>query len=157
MTAPPVERARDRSTTILLVVLAAQAMAIIDLSIVNVAAPTIHADLHTSGAGLQMVVAGYVITYAMSLITGARLGDRLGHAAVFRAAVLALVVPLVLGHEEGWPAWCWASLATGVVLFAIFAAVERRRTSVPALTRALTRGRPAARAGDPRSGPHRGI
>ena len=41
------------------------------------------------------------------------------------AAVLALVLPLVLGHEEGWPAWCWVSLVAGVALLAAFAAVER--------------------------------
>jgi MFS family permease len=42
------------------------------------------------------------------------------------AAVLALVLPLVLGHEEHWPAWCWAGLALSAVLFGVFAAVERR-------------------------------
>lgn len=42
------------------------------------------------------------------------------------AAVLALVLPLVLGHEEGWPAWCWLSLAASAALFVAFAIVERR-------------------------------
>jgi MFS family permease len=40
------------------------------------------------------------------------------------AAVLALVVPLVLGHEEGWPAWGWAAMAASVLLFGVFAAVN---------------------------------
>ncbi|GAA1296213.1 hypothetical protein GCM10009647_008690 [Streptomyces sanglieri] len=63
----------------LALVLAAQFMALLDIFIVNVAAPTIRSELHASGAGLQLVVAGYTITYAVLLITGARLGDLLGH------------------------------------------------------------------------------
>ena len=241
---------------ILAVVLTGQFMAVLDASVVNVAAPSIHAALHASGAGLQLVIAGYVITYAVLLVTGARLGDILGHRRVFltglvlftlaslgcglatttatlvalrfvqgagaaamipqvlsliqrtftgpaRArpmrlyaavlaggavagqivggllvgadlagttwrpvfllnvpigvalliagarvlphggtesgrrldpsgvatltpAVLALVLPLVLGQSEHWPAWVWACLAGSVLLFAAFVAVERR-------------------------------
>ena len=43
----------------LAVVLAGQFMAVLDASVVNVAAPSIHAGLHASGAGLQLVIAGY--------------------------------------------------------------------------------------------------
>ena len=86
-----VDRTPSRAA-VLVVVLAAQAMALIDLSIVNVAAPTIQRDVHTSGAGLQVVVSGYVVTYAMSLITGARLGDRVGHARVFRAGLVGFTL-----------------------------------------------------------------
>jgi EmrB/QacA subfamily drug resistance transporter len=241
---------------ILFVILAAQLMGVIDLTIVNVAAPTIRTDLRTSGSGIQLVIAGYVITYAMMLITGARLGDRYGHGRVFRvglvlftlssllcglafnstvlivfrlvqgvgagammpqvmsliqrtfqgqarrralgfysavialgavigqvvggalvtadlfgsgwrpifllnvpiglalvvvagrwlpadrgepgrkldplgvvtlsAGVLAIVLPLVLGHEENWPVWGWICLAAGVLLLILFALVERR-------------------------------
>ncbi|GAA3107895.1 MFS transporter [Streptomyces echinatus] len=71
-------------------------MAALDVFIVNVAAPTIGSDLRASGADLQLVVAGYAITYSVLMITGARLGDRLGHGrvhlaglAVFTAASLA--------------------------------------------------------------------
>lgn len=252
----PDERRGGGPSAILSVVLAAQLMAVIDLNIVNVAAPTIQRDLHTSGADLQLIVAGYVITYAMMLITGARLGDRIGHGRAFRAglivftltsllcglagssgeligfrlaqgigagvmmpqvmsliqrnfagaarakalglysasialgavigqvaggalvsadlfgstwrpifllnvpigivllgcalrwlpadrgepgrkldpagvltlsaAVLAIVLPLVIGHEENWPLWCWLSLAGGLVLLGVFVAVERQ-------------------------------
>jgi len=44
-------------------------------------------------------------------------------------AVLALVVPLVLGQPEHWPAWGWACLAGSVVAFAAFALAERRLTA----------------------------
>lgn len=233
-----------------------QFMAILDVAIVNVAAPTLRADLHASGAQLQLAVAGYTISYAALLITGARLGDRLGHGRAFRlglgvftaasllcgiapgiasliafrvvqgagaalmvpqvmsliqrrfegplraralslyaaviacgvvvgqvaggvivsadifgtgwrpvflvnvpigivllglaanrlpsdrgerrrgldlvgvvtftGAVLLLVLPLVMGHEEAWPVWCWICLALSPIAFAVFVAVERR-------------------------------
>jgi MFS family permease len=72
----------------LAVVLAGQFMAVLDASVVNVAAPSIHAGLHTSGAGLQLVIAGYVITYAVLLVTGARLGDILGHRRMFLSGLV---------------------------------------------------------------------
>jgi hypothetical protein len=42
------------------------------------------------------------------------------------ASVLALVVPLVFGHEESWPAWCWALLGGSVTLFGAFALQQSR-------------------------------
>jgi MFS family permease len=250
----PVAASR-RAGAILAILLIGQFMAILDVSIVNVAAPTIRADLDLSGGGLQLVVAGYTISYAVLLITGARLGDRLGHGRVFQvglalftlaslacglaptgpalivfrvvqgvgaaammpqvmsliqrsftggararalslysaviacgavvgqvfggvivsadlfgtgwrpvflvnvpigllllgaarrtlpvdrgdpdrrmdpsgvvtlsAAVLLFVVPLVLGHQEGWPTWCWVSLAASAAVLALFVSVER--------------------------------
>ncbi|MFF5917508.1 MFS transporter [Streptomyces flavochromogenes] len=86
----------NRSGLLLGVVLAAQFMALLDVFIVNVAAPTIRVELSASGAALQLVVAGYTIAYAVLLITGARLGALLGHRrmylgglALFTAASLA--------------------------------------------------------------------
>ena len=72
-----------RPGLVLAVVLIGQFMAVLDASIVNVAAPSIHASLRASGASLQLVVAGYIITYAVLLVTGARLGDIAGHRRVF--------------------------------------------------------------------------
>jgi MFS family permease len=71
----------------LAVVLIGQAMAVLDANIVNVAAPAMHATLGASGAGLQLIVAGYTIAYAVLLVTGARIGDILGHRRVFLAGV----------------------------------------------------------------------
>lgn len=93
----PGRRPRDRSGGLALaVILLGQFMAILDVNIVNVALPTMRADLHASGSSLQLVVAGYIISYAVLLITGARLGDIAGHRrmfhlglAVFAAASLA--------------------------------------------------------------------
>jgi hypothetical protein len=41
------------------------------------------------------------------------------------AAVLLVVLPLVLGHAQGWPAWTWASLAAGLLLAVGFVRLER--------------------------------
>jgi len=71
----------------LAIVLTGQVMAVLDTNIVNVAVPAMHATLGASGAGLQLVVAGYTIAYAVLLVTGARLGDILGHRRVYLAGV----------------------------------------------------------------------
>ncbi|SEG87932.1 Major Facilitator Superfamily protein [Thermomonospora echinospora] len=68
----------------LAVLLLGQFMATLDVNIVNVALPTLRADLHASGAGLQLVVAGYVLSYAVLLISGARLGGVAGHRRMFQ-------------------------------------------------------------------------
>jgi MFS family permease len=255
-TVPPAAASADRRRWLMLAVLiSGQFMALLDVTIVNVAIPTIKARLHASGATLQLIVAGYTVTYAMLLITGARLGDLRGHRRLFQAglgtftlaslvcglapttgalvaarlvqgpgaalmvpqifsviqrqfagaararalgvyaatlasgavvgqalggllvsadllgaswrpvflvnvpvgvaaavlvprlvpadhvpggrrldlpglvtaagAVLLVVLPLVLGHEQGWPAWTFASLAAGVLLAGVFVRVER--------------------------------
>ncbi|MEO3814114.1 MFS transporter [Sphaerisporangium sp. B11E5] len=84
ITAPPVNhRAARTSGGVLAVVLAGQFMAILDVSIVNVAAPTVRAGLEASGSGLQLIISGYTVAYAMLLITGARLGGLRGARRVF--------------------------------------------------------------------------
>ena len=55
----------------------------VDIAVVNVATPSIHESLHASGSELQFVVSGYVLSYAMLLITGARLGDMYGYRRLF--------------------------------------------------------------------------
>src|SRR5437660_1211956 len=74
-----------RGWWMLAVLLLGQFMALVDLFIVNVAVPVIGADLHASGATLQLVVAGYTVCYAMLLITAARLGSVLGRRTMYLA------------------------------------------------------------------------
>jgi MFS family permease len=76
-----------RPGALLAIVLTGQLMAVIDVFIVNVGLPTIHARLHASGASLQLIVAGYTIAYAVLLVTGARLGAILGYARMFLSGV----------------------------------------------------------------------
>ncbi|NUU20518.1 MAG: MFS transporter [Streptomycetaceae bacterium] len=245
-----------RPGLLLAAVLTGQFMALLDVSVVNVAGPTLSADLGASGSALQLIVAGYTIVYAALIVTGSRLGGMYGYRRLFAtgltvftvaslacgiapgtdtliaaravqgagaalmvpqvlsviqrqfqgeararalgtyAAVIAggavcgqilggvlvsadlfgwswrpvflinvpvglvllallprvmpadraevtrgldphglavvspaivlLVVPLVLGHDEGWPLWGWLCMAASVVLFGVFAYVERR-------------------------------
>ncbi|MCW2787292.1 MAG: transporter [Marmoricola sp.] len=68
---------------------AAQFVLQLDMSIVNVALPTVQGDLHFSSAGLQWVVTGYALTFGSLLLIGGRLGDVTGHR---RALVGGLVV-----------------------------------------------------------------
>jgi MFS family permease len=71
----------------LAILLAGQFMCIIDVFVVNVAMPSIGADLHASGASLQLIVGGYTIGYAMLLITCARLGERYGRRRMYLVGV----------------------------------------------------------------------
>jgi MFS family permease len=97
----PATAARGR-WLMLSVLLAGQFMALLDVTIVNVAMPTIGRSLHASGAELQLVVAGYTVSYAMLLITGARMGDLYGRRRMFLAGVaLFTVASLVCGIAPG--------------------------------------------------------
>jgi MFS family permease len=239
----------------LVVLLLGQVMANADITIVNVAAPSIHTGLRASGGETEFVVSGYILAFAALLITGARLGASYGIRRIFllglvgftaaslacglaaeptslivarmiqgamaalmvpqvlsgiqrhfagtarkralgyytlalsggavlgqvlggvlisadlfgmgwrtvflvnvpfgivlgmvaarvllddpdrtvqrldlrgvamlSVAMVAIVAPLVLGHEAGWPLWAWISLAASVPLFAWFIAIER--------------------------------
>jgi MFS family permease len=245
-----------RKGLLLAVLLAGPFMAQADATIANVATPSIHDDLGASGASLELVIGGYMIAFAVLLITGARLGQTHGYRRVFvlgvsvftaasvlcglapdsavlvgarvlqgagaalmfpqtltgiqlsfdgaeraravglyaialssgavagqilggalisldvagaewrtiflvnapigagvalaaarhlpadderasrdvdllgvvtlSATIVLVVVPLVLGRAEGWPAWTWASLAASLPAFAVFVATERR-------------------------------
>jgi EmrB/QacA subfamily drug resistance transporter len=77
---------------VLATVVAAQFMFGVDAFIVNVAIPTIAAELHTSSAQIESVIAVYLIAYATLVVTGGRLGDIYGTKSVFIAGVLGFVL-----------------------------------------------------------------
>jgi EmrB/QacA subfamily drug resistance transporter len=81
---------------ILAVVLAAECMDLLDGMIVNVAAPAISRDLGASSTGLQWLVGGYALTFAIGLITGARLGDIYGRRRLFLIGVAGFTASSVL-------------------------------------------------------------
>src|SRR5262249_58804391 len=79
-------------------VLAGQAMASLDSAIVNVAGPAIQADLRLSGPVLQLAVYSYLLAYAVTLITGARLGGRHGFGRLFTWGIAIFTLrPLACG------------------------------------------------------------
>ena len=86
----------SRLRWLLALLLTGQFMAILDVSIVNVATPTIRTDLEASGGALQLIVAGYTIVYAVLLITGARLGPVLGFRRTFLAGLAAFTAGSLL-------------------------------------------------------------
>jgi EmrB/QacA subfamily drug resistance transporter len=58
-------------------------MDMIDVTIVNVALPTIRRDLHASATQLEWVISGYMLAFAAVLIIAGNLGDLLGRKRVF--------------------------------------------------------------------------
>jgi MFS family permease len=77
----------SRSTALLIVVCLAQFMVILDVSIVNVALPSIHDGLGFSETGLQWVVNAYTLTFAGFLLLGGRASDLLGRRRVFLVGI----------------------------------------------------------------------
>src|SRR5580658_8752577 len=65
------------------VLMAGTFMSVLDFFIVNVALPSMQAGLHASSGAIEWVVAGYGLTTAVFLITGARIGDRWGRRRAF--------------------------------------------------------------------------
>jgi EmrB/QacA subfamily drug resistance transporter len=65
----------------------AQFMVILDVSVVNVALPSIRADLGFSSVNLQWVVNAYALTFAGFLLLGGRAADLLGQRKVFVAGL----------------------------------------------------------------------
>jgi len=87
---------------LLAVLLVGPFMSQADATIVNVAAPSIRAGLGASGAALELVVGGYLIAFAVLLITGARLGQAFGYRRVFLVAVTAFgLASLACGLAPG--------------------------------------------------------
>ncbi len=76
-------------------VLAAECMDLLDGTIVNVAAPTIRHDLHSSASALEWIIGGYALAFAVGLITGGRLGDIYGRRRLFVIGAVGFVAASV--------------------------------------------------------------
>ncbi len=72
----------------LTIVCAAFFMTVLDVSIVNVALPSIGKSLHFSRESLQWVITAYAITFGGFLLLGGRAADVLGRRKVFLVGVL---------------------------------------------------------------------
>jgi len=80
----------------LVVVLAGTFVTFLDFFIVNVALPSIHADLHADSVAMSLVVAGYGVTFAAGMITGGRLGDLHGRRRMFTIGLALFTVTSAL-------------------------------------------------------------
>lgn len=72
--------------------LVAEAMNLLDSTIVQVAAPVMHADLGGPDSDIPWFGAAYTLPFALLLITGGRLGDIAGRRRVFRIGVAGFVI-----------------------------------------------------------------
>src|SRR6516164_2556153 len=88
----PREQADPRRWLTLTILLLAAFMNLLDVSIVNIAIPSIQRNLHASYADVQWALAGYTLAYALVLITGGRLGDTFGRKRLFLIGVSGFTI-----------------------------------------------------------------
>ena len=67
-------------------------MSLLDVTIVNVAVPSIRAGLDTSAATIQWVVSGYALAFGMTLVAGGRLGDAYGRRRMMMIGLIGFIV-----------------------------------------------------------------
>ena len=100
-----------------MVCLVGGAMVLLDVSIVNVALPSIETGISAAQSELQWVVSGYALTFGLLLVPAGRIGDVRGRRVVFVVALglftLASAacglapngITLVIARlVQGWPA-----------------------------------------------------
>ncbi|MQA80724.1 MAG: MFS transporter [Streptosporangiales bacterium] len=86
-TTRPAPAASRRRWVGLAALLTAEAMNLLDATIVQVAAPTMRADLGGSATDIQWFSAAYTLPFAVLLVSGGRLGDIVGRRRMFRIGV----------------------------------------------------------------------
>jgi MFS transporter, DHA2 family, methylenomycin A resistance protein len=116
-------------------------MVILDTSVVNLALPSIAAELHVSLAGLQWIVDGYALVFASLLLGAGSLGDRLGAKPVFLLGLLVFTAASLLCGAAPTP----SALNAARVLQGIGAALQLP-TSLALLNHAVADPQRRARA-----------
>ncbi|MFC9703983.1 MFS transporter [Streptomyces sp. NPDC056943] len=99
-----------------------QLLLIMDTAIVNVALPSVGADLGSGSAGLSWVANAYLITFGGLLLLGGRVADLLGHRRVFLAGLALLAAASAAGGLAPGAAWLVAARAAQGVGAALAAA-----------------------------------
>jgi EmrB/QacA subfamily drug resistance transporter len=90
-------------------------MSLLDVSIVNVALPSIEKGLHATSSDLQWVVSGYALTFGLVLVPAGRLGDVRGRRTMFLIGLVTFVVASAACGVATGPLWLVvARLAQGV-------------------------------------------
>src|ERR1700761_4191239 len=95
----------------LVVVCLAQLMIVLDMTIVNVALPSIQHDLHFTQGNLTWVINAFLITFGSFLLLAGRLGDLVGRKRVFLAGVVVFTAASAL---------CGLAPSEGVLIAARF-------------------------------------
>ena len=91
---------KDTRWSLLIIILTAPFLSLMDVFIINIAAPAIKTGLQASDSELQLVIAGYLLGYASFLITGGRFGDHFGRRKVFLWGMTAFTL-----------ASCWCGIS----------------------------------------------
>ncbi|OIQ76097.1 multidrug resistance protein Stp [mine drainage metagenome] len=89
----------------LTVCLTAGFMTLLDVSIVNVALPSIRTGLGASDGELQWIVSGYALSFGLVLVAAGRLGDMRGRRTVFVVGVVVFTVSSMLAGIAPSPTW----------------------------------------------------
>ncbi|HEV2638223.1 MAG TPA: MFS transporter [Actinocrinis sp.] len=93
---------RWRALTVCLV---AAFMTLLDVSIVNVALPSIRSGLHMSQSGLQWVLSGYALAFGLALVPAGRLGDARSRRAVFMVGLASFTIASALAGAARNEVW----------------------------------------------------
>jgi EmrB/QacA subfamily drug resistance transporter len=101
------------------ILLFASFMDLLDVTIVQVALPSIGADLGASDAQLEWIVSGYMLAFAVALITGGRLGDLYGRRRIF----LVGIAGFTLSSAAAAAAWSGDVLVATRMVQGLFAAL----------------------------------
>ncbi len=102
---------RDRRGVALAIVLCAQLMIILDMTVVNIALPSIARGLHFSAPSLSWVLNAYTLTFGGLLLLGGRAGDILGRRRVFMAGIALFTAASLAGGLATSPGWLLAARA----------------------------------------------
>jgi MFS family permease len=119
-TAAPASRAHPSRWLAALVMIGAATMDLIDLTVVNVALPTIRADLGASGTELEWIVSAYMLSFAALLIVSGSFGDLLGRKRIFCAGIATFgLASLAAGLAQSPEALIAARVAQGAAAAAM--------------------------------------
>ncbi|MEU3399186.1 MFS transporter [Streptomyces filamentosus] len=94
-----------RPWLVVLVACAGQFLVVLDVSVMNVALPSMKADLDLSSLGLQWVLNAYAIAFAGFMLLGGRAADLYGRKTMFLAGLGLFTAASVVGGiapEGGW-------------------------------------------------------
>jgi len=108
---PPLRTRPDRRSITLAVVLCAQLMIVLDMTVVNIALPSIARGLHFSAAGLSWVLNAYALAFGGLLLLGGRAGDILGRRRVFMAGIALFTAASLAGGLATTAPWLLAARA----------------------------------------------
>jgi len=114
VTVHPVRASADRSPPgshrlALVVIAAAQLMVMLDLTIVNIALPSMQHDLHFSTTNLTWVIDAYVLVFGGMLLLGGRMGDLFGRRRMFIIGIALFSAASLAGGLATTQAWLIAT------------------------------------------------